>query len=852
MIRSKTLAPKSIVERGGIACVALSLSIAACTDGARNGPASTAAASASSLTAKRQAPPPPSDVRGSAVSVVGDRADVLLTGPRVDAKKGDWMIRGGGFVAVVSADDGYVVDYGREGQADALVYVDSVVRVGMDESDADVVAIEGIDGAVHVEKRVHDRPLALHTWTWLEGPLLRIDSVMVSTSDKPILAMTLGEVYRWGNVPTWVEGQGFMDRGGSFGTEFVGRESQGVAYAARSLDGRMLARFSSQGLAGFWAAANTGEVPITLAPGETSPPRRIVVSYSNRSLGDAASRLPDPARRPTPQKVAIPDRPERGAAVEIAHCDPPIQSLAKIEPPPDPADKDKNDKDKKPKKIAPSDMPVEHAPFSRFFVSEKEVPIPDGCFVARVVAPGCAPGAWTKPTDLATSKTALPTSGTLSWAITEKGAPVPAKLVVKGLEDTDDPDWGDDPDAGAAVNGIYTAEGSGSRLIPPGHYHVYVGRGPEYTQHEEDITVTADKVIDIKAELERVVDTTGWISADLHVHAIPSFDAPVPLVERMRSLAGVGVEVGVATDHNRITDYGPAISDAGLKGKMASVVGDEITSVGTEFGHFNAFPLRTNVEPPATRDVAPKDLFAEMRAAGVSPGAIVLQVNHPRMSDIGYFDLLRLDPTDVDGSIARSPLIDMDFDALEVFNGDHYADIPRVEKVMIDWYALLRAGHRVTATGNSDSHKVTYQDAGEPRNWVRMPDDDPAHFDERAFVDSIRGGRVIVSNGPFINLKVGDKGIGDTISGGDVDVTIEVQAPPWMDVSRVELLNRGHLVRVFEGPFDAEVKRFTKTFSMKVEKGDFLVATVRGEKSMKWLLRRGATPFGFTNPIFVD
>ncbi len=62
-----------------------------------------------------------------------------------------------------------------------------------------------------------------------------------------------------------------------------------------------------------------------------------------------------------------------------------------------------------------------------------------------------------------------------------------------------------------------------------------------------------------------MVDTRGWISADLHVHAVPSLDAPTPLVERVRSLAAAGVEVAVATDHNVVTDYAPAIRERGLE-----------------------------------------------------------------------------------------------------------------------------------------------------------------------------------------------------------------------------------------------------------------------------------------------
>ena len=833
-----------------MALVAGSTFAAGCTDApSRNAPTSPSATESAAIV---EPPPPPLDVAGGIVSVVTSRADVPLRGPRVDAKPGDWMVQGGGAVAVVSAVDGRVVDYGPSEGEDGLVTIDSVVWDGLDDARAEVRSIEAVGGngsVIHVEKTVLDRPLRLHIWTWLDGSTLRIDSVMQAASDKPVLSVTLGEIVRWGNTPTWVEGHGFIDRGGSFGAAFIGRECQGLAYAARSLDGPLLARFGSPDLAGFHSAARTGEVPTTVAPGESSARRRIAVTYSTASLGDAATRLPQGSAKETAQHLVPPPYDVKAGRVEIAHCAPPIESIAKLPPPPDPAAKPKEVKDKG----KPSDLPVEHAPFATFRADERDIVFPAGCFLARFTAPGRAPGKWTKPKEFGSSAVGtLPTAGTLSWTATESGRPVPAKIVVRGLEATDDPDWGDDGIDGAADNAQYSADGTGTLAIPPGRYHVFVGRGPEYSLHEEDIEIAPDKSVSVVAKLERVVDTSGWISADLHVHAIPSFDAPVRLVDRVRTLAGVGVEVAVATDHNRITDYGPAIAEAGLGGKLVSVIGDEVTPIDVDFGHFNAFPLRASAEPPEARSVPPKDLFREMRAAGAPGGPIVLQVNHPRMSDIGYFDLLRLDPADVNGSIGRSALWDTNFDALEVFNGDHYADIPKVERVMMDWYALLRAGRRVTATGNSDSHKVTYQDAGEPRNWVRVPDDDPAHFDEKAFVAAINGGKVIVSNGPFITLTAGDASIGDTIKPGNVDVTIEVRAPKWIDVSKVELLDRGRLIRVFDGPFTGSGSRFLKTFSVRVEKGDFLTAVVRGERDMEWLARKRAKPFGFTNPIWVE
>src|SRR6185437_8484806 len=155
------------------------------------------------------------------------------------------------------------------------------------------------------------------------------------------------------------------------------------------------------------------------------------------------------------------------------------------------------------------------------------------------------------------------------------------------------------------------------------------------------------------------------------------------------------------------------------------------------------------------------------------------------------FDLLRFDRDDPRGWTQRVPLADLSFDAIEVFNGDHYNHIDKVEDAMRDWYALLDAGFRVTATGNSDSHKLTFQEPGVPRNFVAVPNDDPAAFDERAFVAAVREGRVVVSSGPFLRLAANGKGVGDTIPAGDATISILVDAPPWVDVSKVELVRRG-------------------------------------------------------------
>jgi hypothetical protein len=501
----------------------------------------------------------------------------------------------------------------------------------------------------------------------------------------------------------------------------------------------------------------------------------------------------------------------------------------------------------------PTPRAPEGAPLARFAASPAATGalLPRTCLRARMEAPGYAPSEWVAAGDLGRPEAAAHLAmraGHLRWHVTDRtGAPVPARLIVRGVAPTPDPDWGEDPRDGAALDAVH-ALGDGEIAIPPGRYGVVVSRGLEYTAREQTIAVEADRTVAIDAPLERVVDTSGWISADLHVHAVPSYDAPTLLADRVRSLAAMGVEVAAATDHNRVTDYGPTIRELGAGKWLTSIVGDEITTREPAIGHFNAFPLAAGSDPVPYLGTTPHDIFSAAHAAEPRDRDKVVQINHPRMGTIGHFELLRFDPSDVEGWRARSPLFDASFDAFEVFNGDDYTAIERVEEVLRDWYALLDAGVRATATGNSDSHKLTYHEPGVPRNFVRVPSDDPAAFDERAFIEAVRRGRVVVSSGPFVRLRAGDADVGDEVAPGDTDVHVRVEAPPWVDVTSVQLVRRGDVVREWR-VHAAGTVRLDASATVPMKSGDWLIAVVRGEAPMTMLHRPGAKPFAFTNPI---
>jgi hypothetical protein len=437
---------------------------------------------------------------------------------------------------------------------------------------------------------------------------------------------------------------------------------------------------------------------------------------------------------------------------------------------------------------------------------------------------------------------------TLGGWVTEGGRSLPAKVVVRGRQASDDPDWGDVGGGSAAKNFAYVA-GAADLFLPPGEYRVSVHHGPEYTDHVAEVSVTAGSVATVRADLQRAIATRGWVSADLHVHALPSFDAPTLLADRVRSLAAVDVEVAVATDHNAVTDYGPTIAALALEQSLTSVVGDEVTTEGVLTGHYNVFPLAPG--SPALRfdNVAPSELFRAARAR--SPEPLVVQVNHPRMGSIGYFDLFRFDREDVSGWLRRATAADVSFDALEVFSGDHYDDVEEVERVLRDWYALLDVGHRIVATGNSDSHSIAYHEAGVPRNWVYVGVDQPARVSQRAFVDAVRAGRVVVSSGPFIDLRVGGQMVGGTVGAGSVAVEVAVDGAPWIDLAEVEIVVRG-VTRKRWTRGDGGPRRLVGRATLELERGDWVIAIARGARAMPHLYRSGALPFAFTNPVWVE
>jgi hypothetical protein len=153
--------------------------------------------------------------------------------------------------------------------------------------------------------------------------------------------------------------------------------------------------------------------------------------------------------------------------------------------------------------------------------------------------------------------------------------------------------------------------------------------------------------------------------------------------------------------------------------------------------------------------------------------------------------------------------------------------------VIDDWFTTLNLGYRITAIGNSDTHGMTSVESGCPRNFVMADTDDPAFLDDQAVADAIKQHRVVASYGPFVRMWVEGAEIGsDVAKEGAVDIEIEVQAPSWIDVDRVELYENGTLVQEWTVEAGSDNLRFLQTTTREPTQDAWYVVIVAGDTGL--------------------
>ena len=443
----------------------------------------------------------------------------------------------------------------------------------------------------------------------------------------------------------------------------------------------------------------------------------------------------------------------------------------------------------------------------------------------------------------------------------KSGQAMPCRLTLTRLDGTLQP-LRAQPTASVAIRTgvVYVKDGKVTINTAPGDYVLHAGRGFEWGAPSAKISLSAGGTEQVAFKLHREVPTEGWVAADSHIHTFThSRHGDASIEERMITLAGEGIELAIATDHNHHADFAPVASKMGLSGYFTSVVGNEVT---TSLGHFNAFPVERG-SPVVNAKVGEwAKLVPLMRAA---PGVKVITLNHPRDDHQGFipFGETQFNPK-TGKHLDEAALANVD--AVEVVtSGAMQSDIHQLYR---DWFALLNRGLRISAIASSDSHDVNRFIVGQGRTYVATRDKDPAHLDLDEIWRSYQQGRLLVSLGLLSHLKVNDQFIvGDLASGlGDtIKVEATVLGPAWTQADHIELYANGRLIREQDIQDDHRAGLKAKiTWMIPKPSHDVhlvVIATGPGVREPFWVIPRPYQPtskalasrvIGSTNPIWLD
>lgn len=452
------------------------------------------------------------------------------------------------------------------------------------------------------------------------------------------------------------------------------------------------------------------------------------------------------------------------------------------------------------------------------------------------------------------------------------GQRIPCKVQFQGRNDTRDPEFGVPIQARGCHNIYMSPSGAFTQQVDPGDYRLIITRGIEYSHDTWDITAEPGKEVFIKTRLERLVDTTGWISTDFHNHSTPSGDNYCGTDDRVINLAVEQVEFAPTTEHNRLYDWGPHIRRLELTRELRTVVGIELTGPNA---HFNAFPLQAS---PHVQDGGGPRWQQDPRIC-----AIVLrdfqgggpfrwvQLNHP---DVGKFFRDRNGDGAADGGYRG---LDMLIDAAEVWSLNILEATPRIRRTVrgkvtetpnntFAWLQLLNQGIRMNCVAVSDAHAVFGNSVGGWRTYVRSSKDQPDQIDVNEIIRNSKAGRMFFTTGPFLDVSLEDgTGIGgSTVLQGPFQVYMRVQCTDWVDIDRVQVLVNGRQDPALNftrqshpGLFGDRVVRFEHRVAVTLEEDAHLIVAAVGERCN---LQTGYgkspqawwRPCAFTSPIYID
>ncbi len=400
---------------------------------------------------------------------------------------------------------------------------------------------------------------------------------------------------------------------------------------------------------------------------------------------------------------------------------------------------------------------------------------------------------------------------------------------------------------GSRAGWAWTADGTLTIDVLPGSYTLVATHDWRHEQAEaSEVEVLPGQTTALSLVLERVIERDGWLAMDAHLHGAPSFDGALPMADRLLACSATGVDIAVLTDHDLHVDYAPLLEAMGLRQRLLTIAGVEVTTMMR--GHFNLWPQVPDAREVPNAGALPwwdlrvstEALFEAMREA-VGEDAL-LQVNHPRTP--GMLTFADYDPST--GAVDDPDKFSWDFDVFELINGG----VTDLEQVREDFFGFLNQGEIRTPLGVSDSH-YRFIPCGLGRTDLYLGVDSAAEADEQAVIEAVLAGSTVAATGTTLRARSGSALPGDTIVGSSAAVDVAVLAPSWIHPGTLRLIRDGEAVLEESLTESVDGVWFEGIITVEAERDAWFVIEVQGSDPMgaAW---RNATPYALTNAFFLD
>ncbi|MCC6548093.1 hypothetical protein IT570_13080 [Candidatus Sumerlaeota bacterium] len=455
---------------------------------------------------------------------------------------------------------------------------------------------------------------------------------------------------------------------------------------------------------------------------------------------------------------------------------------------------------------------------------------------------------------------------------------IPGKISFLPLRGTAEADFGY---PGALESGptVLSTTGRGVIEAPLGQYRVVASHGTEYHSKELRVKVDQLKSETVRFELKRAYKTDGWISADIGVLTDKSPQSRITPRDRVASALAEGVDWIVTADAGVPTDLQPVVDEMGVADQLRASRGFRLGSTRDKrAGEFLLFPVEscsTGTTPDFSKAINAttwKDAISGLRA--LCPNS-VLVMHRPLFPQIGlltiqgYNTATQAFPDDAN--------LDFDVDAFQLWEGKREGLLPASVQA---WLQLAAHRDQIVPVGYSLSTGTHNEEVGYPRMYIRSSQSDPRKFDLDELARTIKQGKVLITNGPFIELKVNGVEPGDIVTAKDkmVELDLKVYTPNWANVSSITINMNGALSRKImlpPGSVDAESgqvypnpasgKADDEKIKLQVTKDCIMTVVVEGDPALPQdpvnpyfvpvrdpNISRGQYSYAFAQPVFID